>query len=63
MDFPGGPVVKTLYFHCRGHEFDPDWRTKIPQAPQCGQKKKKKKKERNQLKKVIDTVNMFMEHS
>ena len=22
-DFPGGPVVKTPFFHCRGHEFDP----------------------------------------
>ena len=22
-DFPGGPVVKTLYFHCRGHCFNP----------------------------------------
>ena len=22
-DFPGGPVVKTLCFHCRGHGFDP----------------------------------------
>ena len=22
-DFPGGPLVKTLYFHCRGHSFDP----------------------------------------
>ena len=21
--FPGGPVVKTLCFHCRGHGFDP----------------------------------------
>ena len=21
-DFPGGPVVKTLHFHCRGHRFD-----------------------------------------
>ena len=21
--FPGGPVVKTLGFHCRGHRFDP----------------------------------------
>ena len=21
-DFPGGPVVKTLHFHCRGHGFD-----------------------------------------
>ena len=57
MDFPGGPVVKTLHFHCRGHEFDPGWRTKIPQATQCGQKKK------NRLKKLIDTVSMFMVHS
>ena len=23
MDFPGGPVVKTLHFHCRGHGSDP----------------------------------------
>ena len=22
-DFPGGPVVKTLHFHCRGYGFDP----------------------------------------
>ena len=22
-DFPGGPVVKTPSFHCRGHRFDP----------------------------------------
>ena len=22
-DFPGGPVVKTLRFHRRGHGFDP----------------------------------------
>ena len=22
-DFPGGPVVKTPRFHCRGHRFDP----------------------------------------
>ena len=22
-DVPGGPLVKTLYFHCRGHRFDP----------------------------------------
>ena len=22
-DFPGGPVVKTLRFHCQGREFDP----------------------------------------
>ena len=22
-DFPGGPVVETLRFHCRGHGFNP----------------------------------------
>jgi len=22
-DFPGGPVSKTLHFHCKGHGFDP----------------------------------------
>ena len=22
-DFPGGPVVRILGFHCREHEFDP----------------------------------------
>ena len=22
-DFPGGPVVETLHFHCRGCGFDP----------------------------------------
>ena len=22
-DFPGGPVIKTLCFHCRGQEFNP----------------------------------------
>ena len=23
LDFPGGPVVKILRFHCRGHRSDP----------------------------------------
>lgn len=22
-EFPGGPVVKTLHVHCRGHKFGP----------------------------------------
>ena len=22
-DFPGGPVVRTLHFHCRGSRFNP----------------------------------------
>ena len=37
-EFPGGSVVRTLCFHCRRPGFNPDWRTKIPQALQCGQK-------------------------
>ena len=28
MDFPGGPVVRALRFHCRGHGFDP-WSRKL----------------------------------
>ena len=23
VDFPGGPVVKTSHFHCKGCSFDP----------------------------------------
>ena len=40
-NLPGGPVVKTPQFHCRGLGFDPGWGTKIPQAAQGGQKKKR----------------------
>ena len=29
--FPGGPVVTTLHFHCRGHGLIPGQGTKIPQ--------------------------------
>ena len=29
----GGPVVKTLRSHCRGHSLIPGWGTKILQAP------------------------------
>ena len=35
--FPGGPVVRTLSFHCKGHKFHPrsgNQGTKIPQAVQ-----------------------------
>ena len=31
-NFPGGPEVKTLHFHCREHRTDPRWETKMPQA-------------------------------
>ena len=37
-DFPGGSVVKTLYFHGRGHRFDYCQGTKITHAMWCGQK-------------------------
>ena len=35
-EFPGGPGVRTLHFHCRGAGSIPDRGTKIPQAAQCG---------------------------
>ena len=37
-DFSGGPVVKTLHFHCRGHKFNPWSGSKVPHATQCSQK-------------------------
>ena len=41
-DFPGGLVVKTLCFHCRGGTGSiPGRGTKIPQAARRGQKVKK----------------------
>lgn len=39
-EFPGGPVLPTLHFHCKAPRFDPSWRTKVPQAEGHGQKKK-----------------------
>ena len=39
--FFGGPVIKTLSFHCIKHGSIPDQETKIPHA--MWQKKKKKK--------------------
>ena len=38
MEFPGGPVVKTMLPLQRAQ-----WGTKIPQAPWCWPKKKKKR--------------------
>ena len=37
-EFRGGPAVRTLYFHCRGHEFDPWPGTKIQYIMWHGQK-------------------------
>lgn len=39
LDFPGGPVVRTLSFLCSGLGFDP-WGTKIPYATPLSQKKR-----------------------
>ena len=38
---PGGPVVRTLGFHCLGPGFNPRWGTKVPQAVRCGKKQNK----------------------
>ena len=31
-EFPGGPVDRTPYFHCKGMGSTPDWGTQIPQT-------------------------------
>ena len=43
-DFPGGPVVKILRFHCRGRGFNPWLGTKIPHTVRRSQKKKQKQR-------------------
>ena len=43
-DFPGGPVVRTLPFHCRGRRFDPGSGNEDPTCLTVWPKKKKKKK-------------------
>ena len=42
-NFPGGPVIKTPHFQCRGMGSIPGWGTKIPRASAARPKKKKKK--------------------
>ena len=39
MHLAGGPVAKTLWFHCRGHGFD-SWSEKFYVDRQWGQKRK-----------------------
>ena len=43
-EFPGGLVVKTRHFHCRGSGSIPDQGTKIPQATWHNKKKKPQSK-------------------
>ena len=38
-EFPAGPVVKTLCSHCRGHRFNPCWKTKTLHATHSKKKK------------------------
>ena len=38
-DFPGGPVVKTLQFQCKGHRFDP-WSGNLRSHMPCRGRKK-----------------------
>ena len=47
---PGGPVVRTLQFHCWGSEFDQGMGTKIPQAVWHGQKKKEEEEEEEEIR-------------
>ena len=42
-EFPGGPVVRTWRFHCRGQGSIPGWGTKIPPVHKAWPKKKKRK--------------------
>ena len=47
-DFPGGPVVKTLHFHCRGCSFDPS-SAEIRSHMICGGTRKIKNKQTKKL--------------
>ena len=60
--FPGGPVLRTQHFHCRGPGSIPGRGTKILQAMLC--RKKERKKGMEAIKIVDEEVtladNMFM---
>ena len=60
MYFPGGPVVRTSSFHCRGQGVpSPGQGTKIPHAKQCDQKQnytKLKTKNKNESRTVSHSV-------
>ena len=50
-DFPGGLVLKTPCFHCRGHGLDPWSRELRSHMPHSAAKKKKKRERESQRKK------------
>ena len=64
-DFPGGPVIKTLGFQCRGHGYDHWSRTKIPHAVQQVKKRKtfpnKILKIKNEIEEQVRTDCMLQE--
>ena len=41
-EFPGASMVRTLYFHCRGHRFDP-WSGNYNKIPHASVKKQEKR--------------------
>ena len=47
--FPGGPVVRALCFHCRGHGFDP-WSGNQDSTSHMARPKKKKKNQKERIK-------------
>ena len=58
-DFPGGPVVKTPHFQCRGYALIPGWGTKVPHAAWCNQKNKNKLKNFKQIKLIVKSLCVF----
>ena len=53
QDFPGGPVVKTLLSHCRGHRFNPWLGNEYTTCQAMQEKKKKSLKEKTALSVLI----------
>ena len=51
-DFPGGPVVKTLRFHCRGRGFDPWLGNQDPTCCMVWQEKEKPTNQPTNKKKI-----------
>jgi len=43
-DFPGGPLVKTPHFHCRGRRFNPGLRKLRSRVPPGSAKKIRRQK-------------------
>ena len=57
-DFPGGPVLETPCFHCRGHGSIPGQGTKVPHAARP--KKDKNKNKKNTLRRMKSCLEDLM---